>query len=700
LSQSARKKEYEIAIIGQPNVGKSTLFNILTGRRAHVANWPGVTVEVHEGETEFDGYRIKLVDLPGIYGFSTLSLEERIARNYILSGRPDAVIVLVDSLNPERTMYLAIQALEMTGKIVIGFTKSDAAHAHGIHINYDLISKRLGVPVVPVSAATLRGVRSLLRAALDVARGKAGRKKPLRIDYGELEPHVSSIESILREFEERLEYPIRWMALRLLEGDDDLYKYVKGVCGETVAEEIQRIREEVRKIFHRDPAELLARKRFEYLRKILGDAIVRLEIKKGRFEGFTKLFYRPFIGPVLSIAILLGMFMIAFTINTGFPLNILLDSLGMHGAASAVEEYSIGGLMEKLFSWISNWIINTFGESWLTDLIANGIISGVGSVLIFLPLIMIVSLFLAILEDSGIAPRMAVSLHGPLSKIGVSGHAIFPMTMSLGCNVPAILATRAIPSRSERLRLMITLPFIPCQARLVVILAFASSLISGYGALLVVLGYVVAFLAFALVNKVLYMLEKRKTGRKEPELVLELPPIHRPLGRVIWWHVWDSSKHFLKKAGTIIFALSIILWFMINVSPSLTLTDNPAESIAAGFAHFLSPIVYPIGISPDKAWIVAFALLVGFIAKEAVIETLTILTGTASAQQALFLLGLTVPQLASLTVFIVLYVPCIATLAVIYSESRSIKHTLATIALMLGIAYIAMLITYGLSLIL
>ncbi len=699
MSRSTRRQEYEIAIIGQPNVGKSTLFNILTGRKAHVANWPGVTVEVHEGETDFNGNKIRLVDLPGIYGFSTLSLEERIARNYILSGRPDAVIVLVDSLNPERTMYLAIQALEMTGKIAIGFTKSDAAHAHGIHINYDLISKRLGVPVVPVSAATLRGIRSLLRSAIDVARGKAGRKKPLRIDYGELEPYVSSIESILGRYEERMEYPIRWVALRLLEGDDDLYKYVRGVCGEDVAEEIARIREEVKKIFHRDPAELLARKRFEYLRRMLGDAIVRLEIKKGGFERFTRLFYRPFIGPVLSLIILLGMFMIAFTINTGFPLNILLDSLGLHDAASAVEECSIGGLMEKFFSWISSWIINNFGESWLTDLLANGIISGVGSVLIFLPLIMIVSLFLAILEDSGISPRMAVSLHGPLSKIGVSGHAIFPMTMSLGCNVPAILATRAIPSRSERLRLLMTLPFIPCQARLVVILAFASSLVSGYGALLVVLGYSVAFLAFALINKILYMYEKRKNNKREPEIVLELPPIHRPLGKVLWWHVWDNSKHFLKKAGTIIFGLSIILWFLINVSPSLALTDNPGESIAAGFAHYIAPIVYPIGLGPSKAWIIAFALLVGFIAKEAVIETLTILTGTASAQQALMYLGLTASQLAALTVFIVLYVPCVATIAVIYSESRSVKHALATIALMLGVAYAAMLITYGLSLI-
>ncbi len=699
MSRSTHKKEYEIAIIGQPNVGKSTLFNILTGRKAHVANWPGVTVEVHEGETYFNGNKIRLVDLPGIYGFSTLSLEERIARNYILSGRPDAVIVLVDSLNPERTMYLAIQALEMTGKVVIGFTKSDAAHAHGIHINYDLISKRLGVPVVPVSAATLRGIRSLLRSAIDVARGKAGRKKPFRIDYGELEPYVSSIESLLKQYEERLEYPIRWMALRLLEGDDDLYKYVRGVCGEDIAEEIARIREEVKKIFRRDPAELLAKKRFEYLQRILGDAIVRLEIKKGCFERFTRLFYRPFVGPVLSLTILLGMFMIAFTINTGFPLNILLDSLGMHDAASAVEEYSIGGLMEKLFSWISSWIINSFGESWLTDLVANGIISGVGSVLIFLPLIMIVSLFLAILEDSGIAPRMAVSLHGPLSKIGVSGHAIFPMTMSLGCNVPAILATRAIPSRSERLRLLMTLPFIPCQARLVVILAFASSLVSGYGALLVVLGYSAAFLAFAVVNKILYTYEKRKTGGKEPEIVLELPPIHRPLGKVLWWHVWDNSKHFLKKAGTIIFSLSILIWFLVNVSPGIALTDNPGESIAAVISHYLSPIVYPIGIEPGKAWIIAFALLIGFIAKEAVVETLTILTGTSSAQQALILLGLTASQLAALTVFVVLYVPCIATIAVIYSESRSVRHTLATIALMLGIAYVAMLITYGLSLI-
>ena len=689
-------KDYiEVGVVGQPNVGKSTLFNVLTGRRVHVANWPGVTVEKHEGFTEYRGRKIKLVDLPGIYGFSATSLEEKIARKYILSKEPDVILVIVDSLNPERTMYLTIQTLEITPKVVIAFTKTDLTHAHGIHINYHALAHRLGVPAVPVSALTGTGFRELLKAIIDIAEGKTGRRNPLKIDYGELNPFIDSAVEILREIR-GFNYPLRWLAVRLLEGDRELEEEIRRAGGEQVLSRIKTIREEIRRVFHAEPAELLSIKRFEFINKILDGILVRVDVSKPRIDH-TRLFYHPVIGPLLSVLILIGIFTVAFTVNTGFPLNIILKSLGLPDAASAIEEYSVGGLMEAGLGILSDWLHNILGDNLVSSLLVDGIINGVGTVLTFLPLIMIVAFMLAVLEDSGLAPRIAVGIHNLLSKIGVSGHAIFPMTMGLGCNVPAIMATRAIPDYREKIRLTMTLPFIPCQARLVVILAFASALSGLNGALLILYGYLSAFIAFTFVNRLLYEYDKRKHGVKQPEILLELPPIHKPLWKVVWWHVWDSSKHFLIKAGTIIFLLSIITWGAVTYTPSLTIAESPEESIAASMAQIFAPLLAPIGLKDTQAWVLAFALLIGFMAKEAVIGSITVITGTDTVREAFALLGLTDTEIAALTVFTILYVPCMATLAVMYFETRSWKQTLLALALMMLIAYIGMLITYAIG---
>ncbi len=685
--------EIVVGVAGQPNVGKSTLFNVLTGRRVHVANWPGVTVEKHEGFRMYKGYRLRFIDLPGIYGFSATTLEEKIARRFILEEKPDVLLVLVDSINPERTMYLAVQALEMYTRVIIVFTKIDETHARGIHINYEALSHRLGVPVVAVSAATGQGIEELLDKIVEVAFS-GGRREPLRIDYGELEPFILSVEQILVKHDSRIKYPIRWVAIRLLEGDRELEEYVKKELGEEVLAEILRTREEIRRIFHRSPEELFARKRFEYIEKLLRGIVIRVHVGIARRERITRYFYHPLLGPLLSILILVIVFLIAFSINTGFPLNVILADLGYPDLAKAVEDYSLGGLIEAGFEALSNYLYSIMGESVTSSLLIDGIIGGVGAVAVFLPLIMIVAFFLAVLEDSGLSPRIAVSLHSLLTRIGVSGHAVFPMLLGLGCNVPAVMATRAVPDPRERIRLIMTIPFIPCQARLVVILAFASALSGLSGALLILYGYIGAFIAFALVNKALYWYDKRKKRVSEPELLLELPPIHRPIPRVVWWHVWDSTKHFLEKAGTIIFFLSIIIWFLTSYTPGLEYTSDPSQTIGAFLARLFAPLLYPVGLSGDAAWIIAFALIVGFIAKESVISALTITTGTDTARDALRLLGLNDIQIASITVFIMLYVPCMATLAVMYSESRSWKITLASIGIMMSIAYIGMLITY------
>ncbi len=693
------KKEIVVGVAGQPNVGKSTLFNVLTGRRVHVANWPGVTVEKHEGIREYMGYRLRFIDLPGIYGFSATTIEEKIARRFILEEKPDVLLVLVDSINPERTMYLAIQALEMYTRVIIVFTKIDETHARGIHINYEALNRRLGVPVVAVSSATGQGINELLDKIVEVA-SSGGRRKPLRIDYGELEPFILSVEQVLEKNDSKIKYPIRWVSIRLLEGDRELEEYVRRMLGEKVLIDILKTREEIRRIFHRSPEELFAQKRFEYIEKLLRGVVVRVHVGITRRERITRYFYHPWLGPFLSIFTLIIVFLVAFSINTGFPLNVILADLGYPGLAEAVENYSLGGLIEAGFNALSNYLYSIMGESIISSLVINGIIGGVGAVAVFLPLIMMVAFFLAVLEDSGLSPRIAVSLHNWLTRIGVSGHAVFPMLLGFGCNVPAVMSTRAVPDPRERIRLIMTIPFIPCQARLVVILAFASALSGLSGALLILYGYVAAFIAFSLVNRSLYWIDKKRGRVSEPELLLELPPIHKPIPRVVWWHVWDSTKHFLKKAGTIIFLLSILIWFLTSYTPSLTYTGDPSQTIGAYLARLFAPFLYPIGLRGDQAWIIAFALIIGFVAKESVISALTITTGADTARDALRLLKLTDVQIASITVFMILYVPCMATLAVMLSETRSWKIVLASIGIMLSIAYVGMLFTYMIGLLL
>jgi ferrous iron transport protein B len=320
----------------------------------------------------------------------------------------------------------------------------------------------------------------------------------------------------------------------------------------------------------------------------------------------------------------------------------------------------------------------------------------VAAVLVFLPLIVIVMAVLGALEDSGILPRLAIGTHAILQKIGLSGHAILPVTLSLGCNVPGILSTRAVPSAGERLRLIMLTPFIPCQARLVVLLALATGIGGIAGSVLVPLVYLVSFAVFATLSYASYKLASKKR-KEEIELLLEIPPLHRPYARVVWWFTWHNVKHFLAKAGTIIFAVSIISWSLQHVSTTLSFTSDINNSIVASGSQKLSFLLKPLGISGESSWIAAYALITGFLAKELVISALMITTGASSIQEAVSSLGLTAPSLIALALFIALYVPCLPTLAAIYMESRKARYTVITVILMIATAYVLGALAYLLA---
>ncbi len=702
LVEELEKCSIVVAILGQPNVGKSTLFNRLTGEVARVGNFPGTTVELMIGRRVVDGATVCFVDLPGVYGLSTSSTEERIARNFIVEGRADVYLVLVDATLPERTMYLALQVLELVPNVVIALTKWDLAHKRGVHIHVDKLAARLGVPVVPISGITGEGVRELLEAIVDVARRRK-RSEVLRIDYGVLETYVRELEELLKNVEIPKNVPLRWVAIRLLEGDEELVEMLRSRGREDLLAKIESVRMEIKKLFGRDPEELIINARFRYIEDLLKEVVVRVELPlaEQREPLIDRVLRRPLLGGLTSITILFLVFLTIFVINTGFPLNILLDVVGMHEAAEALERYSLSGVIESLFDALSSYVRGALEETnpVLASLLADGVIPGVGAVLSFFPLVLLVSVALSILEDTGLGPRMATALHGAFEKFGLSGRAVYPLLIAFGCNVPAVLASRTAIDDAERLEIALAVPFVPCQARLIVLLYFVTHLLrnnpvaQSITVLSVYLGGVVLYLASSKLFR--WIIFKQ---REPPELVLEIPPIHRPSLRVVWWNSWDLAKHFLKKAGTIIFALSIATWFLLSYGPSGWVED-PSQSYAAELGRVLAPILEAMyGLNSEAAWRVGFALISGFVAKEGLVASMAQMSGIEE-NNVFEVLGLSLAQGLALMVVMMYYVPCLATLAAIYSETKSIKLTLFSILYLVAVSVALSLVVYAIAIV-
>ncbi|RLE97763.1 MAG: ferrous iron transport protein B [Thermoprotei archaeon] len=696
------KREIVVAVAGNPNVGKSTLFTILTGEIAHVANWPGTTVERKEGIRRHRGRVIRFVDLPGTYSISATSPEEIVAREYIVSGEPDLVLVLVDSTAPERTLNLAVQVLELTSRVVIALTKADAAHSQGIHIHVDKLEEKLRAPVVLVSALKGTGIRELLDTILDVAEGKRSGKSTLRINYSWLEPYISEVESLLRKQNVLPEYDRRWLAIKLLEGDRRLEDLLIQKGLKTVVEKTRSLRQAIERSTGRSISEHIITSRFNYVDSIARETVVRVPAPSApMFSRIENLLIHPLYGPPLGLLILLAAFTAAFALNTGFPLNIVFSSIGLSEVAELVEEYSLSGLVEKGFSILgaktAEILYAAGAPSWVVALIAEGVIPGVGSVLSFFPLIVIIYAALSVIEDSGIGPRIAVSMNRFFNYFGLSGKAIYPFMIGLGCNVPAVLASRASIEEEERKQIIVSVPFVPCQARLIVILAFVTAYFRKpvFQALSIISIYAVALLlalATSLATRRVYF--RKKTP---PELILEIPPIHRPSFKVVWWLTWDYSKHFLRKAGTLIVLLSIATWWLLSYGPGGIVEDVRA-SYGAILGKAISPLLLLYGVGGENAWKTAFALIQGLAAKEALIETIAVMQGgEVSTKEALLALGLTPLQAYSLLVFMVLYVPCFATIAAIYLETKSLKTTLVSMLYMIASAMIISLTIYYLG---
>lgn len=691
----------KILVSGSPNVGKSTFFNTVTGKTVSVANWPGTTVEKKEALLNYRGEKICLTDLPGAYNLFSISPEEKITLKELLFSQYDAIIILVDSLSMTKSLYFAIQVLELTSKAIIALTKFDEAHSKGIHIRADGLSQILGVPVIPISSVTGLGIEKLLEETIRVAKGEIKGNK-LLIKYPTLEESIVRIEESLKKVESNLRWGSRWVSIKLLEQEELISNYIYENYGEEFRSIVEKEIKEFIEKYNRTPREAIINYRYEFVEKIVEKNVATTKMEEVKLKSLDKILNNALLGPLVSTLIYLGIFIVAFTVNTGFPLNSILRIFGKEELANALENYSISGILSLFFNYLAE-----FSQSYLSghvpnlivSLISKGIIPGVGSVLSFLPLIMISIAFLAILEDSGLGARMAIAYDAFLIKFGLTGKSSFPFLISIGCNVPGVLATRGIEDSVERKALIYSIPFVPCQARLVIMMAFTSALFHSplIGALAITIAYAVSLIVALLTSRLISRLASKDTI-EERGLLVEIPPLHKPIGKVIWWHVWDNSKHFMIKAGTIIFALSIIIWAMLTFSPNLTLAESIENSIAFRVSSVFSPISKLYDLSNEASWKTAFMFLNGFLAKESFIESIMLFNpGSSSLTDAVALLGYTQQQALAILIAANLYVPCLATVATMYSETKSLKNVILYSLYSISVAIFISFIIYRIS---
>ncbi len=687
---------------GSPNVGKSTLFNVLTGSKSKVGNWPGKTVERWEGSFKYSGYVFELVDLPGTYSLRGVSEEERVSRRFLINGRYDVVLVIADMLSLEKSLYLAVQVLELTNRVVLALNKLDEAESSGFHVNVKLLSRRLGVPVVAVSAIQRRGLRELIQYLLMVGTGKL-KPKGFNIDYGELEEYVSELGKIVAEMRLPDKYRCPWILVRLLEGDQEIalqaVKELGGKTADKLFKAVEKVRKEVKERVGLDPDVAFPAKRYDAVHHLLEGVVSKAAVVGvTTTERLDNVFLHPVIGPVALTAAFAAIFLLVFTFNTGFPLNVVLTKLGFEETAELLETYSLSGLLgmavDQLSSTASAGLTAAGVPGPVVSLLCDGLLGGLGIVLSFFPLILMSFLATGFLDDTGLLARFAYQAHRLLSRLGVNGRAIVPLLFSMGCNVPGVVGSRIMETEGERRSVAMATAFIPCQARLIVMLAFATVAFRGapFIQLLVVLAlYGLGFLISALS---LRLFSRRVFGAEASELVLELPPYHWPSLRVIGWHAWSNSAHFLRKAGTLIAGLNVLMWFLTLFGPrgwlgeeALENIDLAAKSWSGVLGGMAAPALNLMGVQGDGSWLAAVALIFGLMAKEAVLVVFNLASPSGDLRESLNYAGLTGAGVISYMVFMTLYTPCIATLVAIRHETGSWKYPLLTLAYQLVVAY-------------
>lgn len=691
-------KNITLALAGNPNCGKTTIFNNLTGARQKVGNWPGVTVEKKEGRLKFKKYELTIVDLPGTYSLTPFSIEEITARDYVINERPDIVVNIIDASNLERSLFLAIQILELGRPVIFVLNMADVAEAKGIQINERKLSELLGLPVVFTIGNKNKGMDHLIEAAIDeIEKFKQG-KKSRSIRYGhEIEACISSVEKQVIDSGIHFEGLPRWNAMKILENDAVVktkLKIVSATAAESIFQTASECQKRIKVLFEDDFEIVLTDDRYGVIAGIVKEAVSNLARKRiDVSRNIDLVLTDKLFGIPVFIFFIWGMFQLTFSLGA-YPMSWI----------------------ENGVSLLSLSLEKSIPPSMIKDLLIDGVIAGIGSVIVFLPNILILFFCIALFEDTGYMARAAFLMDRVMHTAGLHGKSFIPMLMGFGCNVPAIMATRTLESKNDRILTILMTPFMSCSARLPVYIVLAGSFFPHNAGTIIfslyLTGIIIAILSGRFLRIVLFK-------GKEAPFVMELPPYRVPMFKSLMIHMWDRAKMFIKRMGGVILIGSVLIWGLSNFPRQTDYTEDYGEKIRSIKSEYdqkqlsagpeeikslslqleselaevshkqeqeriagsyigrlgksLEPFFSPIGIG----WQSGVALVSGFVAKEVVVSTLGVLYGAGNQggealEKALKKSGMTALSALSIMVFVLLYVPCFATVMTIFRETAAI----------------------------
>lgn len=664
------------ALIGNQNCGKTTLFNQITGSNQHVGNFPGVTVDQKMGDfTTKNGVKGSIVDLPGVYSLRPYSQEEIVTRDFLLNEKPDGIINIVDATNIERNLYLTLQLMEMQTPMVLALNMMDEVRSNGGSIDVKKMEEELGIPVIPVSAIKKEGIEELMQKAITVAQK---RQKPKKYDFCGPGPIHRCIHGMYHQVEDHVAAAGingRFAAVKLIEGDEDIIRRLNLSQNEVEMMEHSIIEMETDSGLDRNAA--LAEMRYHFIEEVCKKTVKKCHVSKEYLRSQkidSILTHRIFALPVFAL-IMVFIFWMTFGSVGAFLSDILAQGIDILTAI----------VNQALIDYGMNPVVR--------GLIIDGVFAGVGSVLSFMPIILVLFFFLSILEDTGYMARIAFVMDKLLRKIGLSGRSFVPMLIGFGCSVPAVMSSRTLSSDRDRNMTIMLIPYISCSAKIPIYTVFTAAFFPGHGVLVMSClyfgGIIVGILVGLLLHKFVFV------GNPMP-FVMELPNYRLPSLKSVVLLMWEKARDFVEKAFTIIFVATIIIWFLQTFDARLNLVADSSNSLLAMLGKILAPIFAPLGFGD---WRISTALVTGITAKEAVVSTLSILAGTSTAGVTSAIASMFTPLSAvSFLVFTLLYTPCVAAIASIRREMDSVLKTIGVVILQCTTAWIVAAIVYRIGL--
>ena len=658
------------ALVGNQNCGKTTLFNQLTGSNQHVGNFPGVTVDSKMGEIRGDKGNA-VVDLPGIYSIRPYSNEELVTRKFILKEHPDGIINIVDATNIERNLYLTLQLLEMHIPMVLALNMMDEVRSNGGTIDIDKMEEELGIPVVAISAVKNEGIEDLIRVVKEVSERRIYPKVTDFCEKGAVHRCIHAVSHQVEDHAERIGISPRFAATKIVEGDHDIIDSLN--LSENELDLMEHSIVEMERDSEMDRNAALADMRYAFIERVCAQAVIKCKESRERIRSvrIDSVLTNKYLAIPSFLLIMLLVFWMTFGIIGTFLSDLM--SMGIDELASATER-----------------ALNAYGiNPVVRSLVIDGVFAGVGSVLSFLPIIVVLFFFLSILEDSGYMARIAFVMDRPLRKLGLSGKSFVSMLIGFGCSVPAVMSTRTLSSDRDKKMTIMLIPFISCSAKIPIYALFTATFFRQHQALVMIglyaLGILVGIFCAAILNKTVFR------GKPIP-FVMELPNYRFPSVKSVLLLMWDKAKDFIQRAFTVIFIATLIIWFLQTFDSRLNVVTDSGESLLAMVGKLIAPLFIPLGFND---WRAATALISGFSAKEAVVSTLSVLTGTGMSNLGEAIGSIFTPlAAASYLVFTLLYTPCVAAVATIRREMGSAWKTLGIVCMQCGVAWLVAFVFY------